>query len=171
MADQIAMREITEATRSRPRLPKEYGVPTGDEGLLLWGWVVERLETARNYWVCTTRPDGRPHAVPVWAGWVRDTLYFDGHPQTLWARNLANNPAITIHLESGDEVVILEGTVVDIPQLDRTIAVEVAKAFEKYGQPPSTEEWVERGLFSMRPQIVFAWSEFPRTMTRWQFSY
>jgi len=37
-------------------------------------------------------------------------FYFGGGPQTVWARNLARSPQIVVHLESGDEVVILEGT-------------------------------------------------------------
>jgi hypothetical protein len=38
--------------------------------LLPWSHAVERLEKAINYWVCIMRPDGRPHAVPVWGMWV-----------------------------------------------------------------------------------------------------
>lgn len=158
---------------TRPTLPKEYGMPTDNKGLLEWEWVVERLGKARNYWVSTTRPDGRPHAVPVWAAWVGDTLYFDGHPHTRWGRNLAHNPAISVHLESGDEVVILEGTVEDIASMDHPFAEKVVAAFDaKYGANSSAgiDELVEHGLYALRPQVVLAWSEFPRTMTRWQFS-
>ncbi len=74
-----------------------------------WSWAVERLESALNYWFSTTRPDGRPHAMPAWAVWVDHALYFDGSPETRRSRNLAVNPAIAVHLESGDQVVILEG--------------------------------------------------------------
>ncbi|MEI6136703.1 MAG: pyridoxamine 5'-phosphate oxidase family protein [Chloroflexota bacterium] len=31
-----------------------------------------RLRTAMNYWIATTRPDGRPHAAPVWGVWLDD---------------------------------------------------------------------------------------------------
>ena len=157
-------------TRSRPKLPKDYNVPTGEEGLLEWDWVVGRLESAKNYWISTTQPDGRPHAVPVWAAWLGDTLYFDGHPQTRWGRNITHNPSVSIHLESGDEVVILEGVVQDIAHLDHAIAEKLGEKFKaKYDYQPDTKEWEARGLYAVRPQVVLAWTEFPRTMTRWQF--
>ena len=59
-----------EPESSRPVMPAGYGVPESDEGLLPWSWAVERLESARNYWFGTTRPDGRPHAMPAWAVWL-----------------------------------------------------------------------------------------------------
>ena len=46
----------------RPQMPSGYGINRStDEGLLPWSWVQERLTTARNYWIATARPDGRPH--------------------------------------------------------------------------------------------------------------
>jgi hypothetical protein len=171
MVQQEEISEAMDATRSRPKLPEDYGVPTNEDGLLTWDWVVERLEKARNYWVSTTRPDGRPHVMPVWAIWLDGTLYFDGHPQTRWARNITQNPAVSVHLESGgDEVVILEGVVEDIAQLDRAIAEQLVTASNaKYDYSTPAEELVKRGLFALRPQAALAWGEFPRTMTRWRF--
>src|SRR4051794_20953288 len=98
-----------EPRRSRPQLPAGYGVPATDEGMLDWAWAVEQLSSARNYWFCTTRPDGRPHTMPAWAVWLDGALYFDGSPETRRSRNLAHNSAIAVHLESGDQVVVLEG--------------------------------------------------------------
>jgi hypothetical protein len=170
MLQQGETSEAIDAARTRPKLPEEYGVPASEEGLLAWDWVVERLEKARNYWVSTTRPDGRPHVAPVWAIWLDGTLYFDGHPQTLWARNIAQNPNVVIHLESGDEVVILEGVVEDIAHLDRAIAEQITTVSNaKYNYSTPADELVNRGLFALRPQAALAWGEFPRTMTRWRF--
>jgi len=141
-----------------------------EDGLVSWDWVLERLEKAKNFWVGTTRPDGRPHAVPVWGIWVEDTLYFDGHPDTQWKRNLAQNPAVSVHLESGDEVVILEGVVEQIPHVDQKRAKQIrAASVKKYGYGSSVEELASGGTSAMRPQVVYAWSEFPKTMTRWRF--
>ncbi len=75
-------------------MPEGYGVPETDEGLLDWSWAVTRLESALNYWFATTRPDGRPHAMPAWAVWLDAALYFEGSPMTRRARNLAANPAV-----------------------------------------------------------------------------
>ncbi|HEU4760074.1 MAG TPA: pyridoxamine 5'-phosphate oxidase family protein, partial [Dehalococcoidia bacterium] len=60
---------------SRPHMPG-YGISEDDEGLLPWAWAEERLAKSHNYWVATARPDGRPHAMPVWAVWLDDRLYF-----------------------------------------------------------------------------------------------
>ena len=94
----------------RPQI-EGYGIPETLEGLLTWDFVTTRMEKARNYWLATTGPDGHPHAVPVWGIWLDGTLHFGGGPATRWQRNLRRDPRVTVHLESGDEVVILQGTV------------------------------------------------------------
>ena len=94
----------------RPGLDPSYGISTAEEGLLPWSWVSEQMERSRNYWVCTTRPDGRPHAMPVWGVWVDDTLWFSTGDGSVKARNLAADPRVAVHLESGDDAVMLEGT-------------------------------------------------------------
>src|SRR5262245_16381655 len=93
---------------SRPHMPG-YGVAKDKTGLLPWSHVTERMDEAQNYWICTVSLDGRPHATPVWGLWVDDRLYFGGSPQTRRNRNLAENPAVCVHLESGSDVIILHG--------------------------------------------------------------
>ena len=151
-----------EPTRSRPHIPG-YGVPTSDEGLLPWSHVAERLEQARNYWVGTAGMDGRPHAVPVWGAWVDGALYFGAGPRT--GRNLAANPAVVIHLESGDDVVILEGTAEEVTNPDPSFVGRYADAFAaKYDWRPDTA-----GGYVLRPRVAYAWSKFPGDATRWRF--
>ena len=75
-----------EPTVERPTMPDGYGVPDTLEGALPWSWAVERLASARNMWFSTTRPDGRPHAVPAWGMWLDGGGYFEGSPETLRAR-------------------------------------------------------------------------------------
>lgn len=160
--------------RSRPVLPTDYGVPASEEGMVEWSWAVERLEQARNYWFCTTRPDGRPHAMPAWAVWVDDALYFDGSPETRRGRNLARNPAITVHLESGDQVVVLEGEALDAGRPDPALAQRLVAAFEhKYAVSdnyhPQASQWDNGGLWMLRPRVAFGWRDFPNSLTRWRF--
>jgi hypothetical protein len=92
----------------RPGLDPAYGISAEEEGLLPWSWVRDQTERSRNYWVCTTRPDGRPHAMPVWGVWIDDTLWFSTGDGSVKARNLAADPRVAVHLESGDECVIGE---------------------------------------------------------------
>src|ERR1035438_8821519 len=62
---------------SRPYMPG-YGIagPEEGSGLLHWSWAAERLTAARNYWVTSVWPDGRPHVMPVWGMWDDSTLWF-----------------------------------------------------------------------------------------------
>ena len=155
--------EPREPPPSRPRLPKGYGVPASPEGMLPWNWANERLERARNYWVCPTRPDGRPHAVPVWGVWVDEALYFGGGPRT--QRNLKANPAVVVHLESGDDVVILEGIAEEFTDPDPALFARFADASAaKYGWRPDTA-----GGYVLRPRVAYAWSKFPEDATRFHF--
>ena len=101
---------MAEPQRMRPKM-QDYGIAEGDQGLMTWDWVRDQMATSRNYWIGSTRPDGKPHAAPVWGVWVDDTLYFSTGRTSRKARNLAANPAVVVHLESGDETVILEGAV------------------------------------------------------------
>ena len=164
-----------EPQQSRPVMPAGYGVPESDEGMLDWSWAVERLEAARNYWFSTTRSDRRPHAMPAWAVWLDGELYFEGSPLTRRAHNLALNPAVVVHLESGDEVVILEGDAREAGKPDRSLAERLAAGFTAkyaettYNYRPSPEQWDRGGLWVMRPRVAFGWSEFPKTVTRWRF--
>jgi hypothetical protein len=93
----------------RPIMPDGYGVPENDDTVLPWSYVEEHMTSAKNYWIATASPAGKPSATPVWGAWVAGKLYFDGSPETRRGKNIAANPKVVVHLESGDEVVILEG--------------------------------------------------------------
>jgi hypothetical protein len=163
---------VTAPTRSRPVMPDGYGVPEHDDGMMDWSWAVERLTTAKSYWFGTTRPDGRPHAMPAWAAWVDGALYFDGSPETRRGRNLAQNSSIVIHLESGDEVVVVEGEAVLTGKPESGLAERLAAALgAKYGPTyvPTPDTWDEGGLWVLRPIAAFGWTEFPKDVTRWRW--
>lgn len=156
------------ARRTRPGMTN-YGISTQPEGLMHWEWVDTRMEKSRNYWICTTRADGRPHAAPVWGVWLEGALYFGSGDTSSKARNLDRTGQVSVHLESGDEVVIMEGTAArihDMALLERVAALYGAK-YVSY--KPTAQELA--GMFRMTPKLVMAWLEtdFPRTATRWIF--
>jgi len=74
-----------------------------------WEHVEQRLTESINYWMCSLYPDGRPHVVPRWGAFLDGKFYYDGSPETRHARNIEKNPNVTLHLESGNDVVIMEG--------------------------------------------------------------
>src|SRR5688572_14444266 len=91
--------------------------PTFPEGYVIrfsgrhveWDTAMGWLADALHYWLATTRPDGTPHVVPRWGVWWDERFWYDGSPQTRHARNLVTNPACVLHLESGEQALILEG--------------------------------------------------------------
>ncbi len=161
-----------EPEASRPYIPG-YGIPETREGMLPWSYVQERLREAQNYWISTSNAKGKPHATPVWAVWRDDVLYFDGGPDTRRGRDMAVNPFIAVHLEDGSRVVILEGMVRELtrPPLDlrEYLAKEYARKYSGMGYEPTPETWENGGLYAFRPNLVLAWTEFPKDTTRWQF--
>jgi len=83
-----------------------YGQPTSTPPLD-WGWVDTQLLEAGTYWVIA-RTQGHPHPRPVWGVWQGDNLYLSiGTPAT--ARAISADPVVTVHLDSGTDVVIVEG--------------------------------------------------------------
>jgi hypothetical protein len=156
---------VLEPTRRRPGFREHYGIAAGPEGMLEWSWADERLAASRNYWIVTSDADGRPRAVPVWGVWFDDSVVFGAHPQSRKALNLRRDPRVVIHLESGDEAVILEG---EVERVDPT--EEIAAAFEpKYDWKPEVK--ASEGWFRLRPRTAYAWLEtdYPRTATRFDF--
>ena len=160
----------------RPKMPDGYGIPENEEGLLPWSFVEERMMAARNYWVATVDPQGRPHSTPVWGAWIDGACYVEGSPETKRARNLAKNPNVVVHLENGNEVVIIEGEAEEVRMPERGFAERLAKMMgDKYGEPngggyrPEPNQWDEGGLHRVKPRVVFAWTKFPTDTTRWVF--
>lgn len=162
---------MSEPKPTAPRIPAGYGVPQDGSGgeRLPWSWAVERLVGARNYWICTVRPNGRPHAVPVWGLWLDGAVWFSTARDSLKARNLRRNPALVVHLESGDDTVILEGQAEE--ERDRGALQRFAGLYdEKYGFRP--DPYSEDSLvYVLRPRSAQTWreSDFTGTATRWVF--
>jgi hypothetical protein len=158
-------------TVSLPQVPPLYGMKSPHQ-FLPFTHAEERLAKSRNYWICTTRPDGRPHSIPVWGFWIDITLYFGTGRTTRKARNLAHNPALSVHLESGDDVIILEGSAVEVDLSEKPTFKKLDDASRaKYKMPLMVVP--ESVIYAVRPHIVLAWTEsdFPTNATRWQFTW
>ena len=126
-----------------------YGTPS-DKPVLAWSWVDEQLRAAGTYWL--TVPDvGRyPHPRPVWGVWHADHLHLSvGSP--LVARALEPGTAVTAHLDSGTDVVIVEADVVGV-----TTDVELIRRYDaKYDWRYDIDE--HGPLTTIQPRTVLAW--------------
>jgi len=108
--------------------------------------------------------------VPKWAVYVQGKIFFDGSPETRHARNIAKNSRIVVHLESGEDVVIVEGMAKESGKPEPELALQVAQAYtQKYaerGYAPQPSQWDEGGLFEITLYSVIAWTQFTDDPTR-----
>ncbi|WP_162788421.1 hypothetical protein [Amycolatopsis albispora] len=126
------------------------GEPAPPGELLPWEWARRRLAGARDYWGATTRPGGRPHCRPVWGVWL--------------------------HLESGQEVVIVEGAA-RMGHDAETLREMCAVYGPKYDYPISPREdgtvvdasGTGGPAFHVVPEVVFGWGPELASPTRWRF--
>lgn len=160
---------MTDPIPGRVRTTAAYGLDSvpADGSALAWPTVTRWLVDARNYWVASTRADGRPHVMPVWGVWIGDALWFSTDPASVKARNFAQRPDVVVHLESGDEVCVLEG------RARRVTTGELPEGFvaaydEKYGTPVEPDN-PDHGLYVVAPVVALTWTEaeFTTTPTRW----
>lgn len=167
--------EVTmlEPKASRPYWPDALGKPQDSTtGLKHWSWAVERLAKSHNYWIATSRADGRPHLMIVWGVWLDEALWFSTGCHTRKAKNLGENPNCVIGTEQADEAVIAEGTAA--PTNDQAQIKRVIAAYNrKYGG--NLEPLLESSdslLFRMALRVVFAQDEhaenFAEAVTRWR---
>jgi Pyridoxamine 5'-phosphate oxidase len=152
---------------SRPTFPASYGIASDRDGMVAWEDATARLEQARNYWICSCTADGRAHSRPVWGVWIADQLCFSTDVASVKARNIARDPRVTVHLESGDDVVIVEGVAEPVgPELARPLAEAYQRKYD----------WAVTvggsGWYAIRPLRACSWSEasFPKTATRFEFT-
>jgi hypothetical protein len=158
---------------SRPYMPG-YGLrPAGEgTGLLPWSWAEERLKSSRNYWLVSTWPDGRPHAMPVWGMWHEGQFWFSSSKPSRKAKNLTFNPRCVVTTEDASNPVVFEGTsrLVTSPQeLALMLELENAKYSTSYGI--ETLDPVVNASFRVRPLWAFGLQsdDFTGSPTRWDF--
>jgi hypothetical protein len=156
---------MTAPRAERLAVPAEYGSPTA---LVAWADVDRRLAEAHHYWLATVRPDGRPHVVPVDGLWLDGRLRFGGVASTVWQRNMAHDPRVSVHLDDSVAAVIVEGTcAVEVP--DRAGAEGlVAASTAKYGYAPPVEAYLS-GVWTLSPARVLAWTDLTADATRFVF--
>lgn len=109
--------------------------------------------------------------------WVADAIWFGTDPVSAKGRNLARDERVVVHLESGDEAVIIHGdaAICAFPDQDPTLVEAVDAAYSaKYvdvetGEPLTLSGGPEGGAaFRVTPRRVLAWLEddFVRSRTR-----
>jgi len=104
--------------------------------------------------------------------YVDGKIYYDGSPETRHARNIEKNEHVTVHLESGTEAIILEGTAAEAGKPSPELAKRLAQAYKKYkemGYSPKANSWDHGGLFVFTPRQCIAWTKFNENPTKFIF--
>jgi hypothetical protein len=164
---------VSDPGAERPHFTPGYGLAgaTAEPGELVpFEQLREWAVAARNYWVVTSGQGGRPHAMPVWGLWLDDRFLFSTDPASRKGRNIAANPEVVVHLESGDEVLVVEGTAERVK--DAGLLERMVDLYErKYDIRIDTDN-PSMGVYLVRPRVAFGWRErdFPSSATRWSFS-
>jgi nitroimidazol reductase NimA-like FMN-containing flavoprotein (pyridoxamine 5'-phosphate oxidase superfamily) len=142
---------------------------------LEWDWVEKRLTENTTYWLATTQPDGTPHVRPLWAFWKDDALYFCTVNRSVDYLN--SGKTVTLHLERGDEVVLVEGKAVQLTTKaeHEVISTAYLELFNHRTRATDDGIFTEAEGYGGRghklvPTKVLAW-EVPNfaTATRWTF--
>lgn len=156
---------------TRPAFPKGYVDNPGS--FVTWDWVASQLTESKNYWVCSVRPNGHPHVVPRWAVFVDGKIFYDGSPETRHARNIESNPNVSVHLESGDHAIILEGTSSPSEKPSSELGVKLSRAYKakytQFGYAPEPNQWEAGGLYIFTPRQCIAWTNFIEDPTKFIF--
>ena len=162
---------VPEPVPDRPWMGVGYGISQDGDGTanLPWSEVMAWFTTSRSYWLATTRSDGRPHVMPVWGVVIGGVLLFSTSRDSRKGRNLAERPECVIHLESGDDVLILEGIVEEFR--DPLALEKYVEAYEtKYQFRPDPSD-PGSSTYALRPKVGFSWREvaFEASATRWRW--
>ena len=96
-----------------------------------WDETRKLLEAAELFWICTVRPDGRPHVTPLVAAWVEGAVHFHTGAKEQKFTNLRNNPRVVLltgcnQWDRGVDIV-LEGDAVQVTAPD--VLGRLAKAW------------------------------------------
>jgi len=133
---------------------------------LSWLWASNRFSRTRNYYLSTTRVDGRPHVMPVWGVWLNHAFYFSTGRRSRKAQNLSRNPNCVVCPEDASEAIILEGTAKEI-QEGSALSRYLAAYRKKYDWDMSDSK---DPIYEVRPRVVFGIVETGRANpTRWRF--
>ncbi|AUS77092.1 pyridoxamine 5'-phosphate oxidase [Actinoalloteichus sp. AHMU CJ021] len=150
-----------------------------DDRAPLTPWVeAERwLTAASTVWLATVRPDGRPHAVPVFALWVDGALFVTLRPTSRKGRNLAANPQVSVIVSSEELELVLEGRaerVREVGALRRLTGVlaerfgwRLAVAGDGVVVDPDLPGEPEYGIYCVVPRVSFGFAG--SSATRWSW--
>jgi general stress protein 26 len=142
--------------RVRPKFPEKWHVPNDPKLWITWEHANDKLARETVYWVSTASPQGRPHSAPVWGIWKQNSFYFETDPNSIKGRNLSNDQRIVVHVQDGNDTVILEGSA-RIEKKPEKLKQLRKDYVNKYQYTPDWSNEKDQIVFRVEPMIVHAW--------------
>lgn len=130
-------------------------------GFIPWSVVDLRMRAARTIWLATARPDGRPHAVPVWFVWRPPAVYTMSLRDLQKAVNLRHESWAIMHLGDGDDTIILEGPATVVSDSTEVDAVDRAWSAKYVDPGTGTQDTVrarDADVWRVDPAHVMTWA-------------
>jgi hypothetical protein len=102
-----------------------------------------------------------------------DTLYLYSERRTVKARNLAADPRVVVHLESGEDVVIVRGTAedlgtpADMPEVVAALSAKYTGEGDQQYLPDADPDFDV--VYAIRPQSAMMWrlADYEDSQRRW----
>jgi Pyridoxamine 5'-phosphate oxidase len=155
----------------------------GNSRPIPWEEAERRLTRGGWFWLVTVRPDGAPHAMPVFAVWSESALFLVSKETTRKSRNLTADGRCVVTTDAGDLHLVVEGEARRVR--DEATLSRASEAFEaiydwptvvageeldaEYGAP--TSGGPPYAVFEIKPTRAFGLPTDGEsfTPTRWRF--
>jgi hypothetical protein len=160
--------------RARPTMPDGYGLPGTTKGMLSWGEVEQRLRESLHYLVGHRSPRRHPARGATLGRLAGRAVLLRRRADDAPRPQLHHNSACTLTLESGTEVVIVEGVSTATSADPADLGARLVTAYQKYhpDYAPGPDSWAGEhagGLRVISPRRGLAWFAFPKDCTRFTF--
>jgi hypothetical protein len=116
---------------------------------------------------------GAPHAAPVWGVVIGGTLFLYSVRRTVKARNISADPRVVVHLESGEDVVLVRGVAEDcgtpaqVPEVVAALAAKYASEGDRQYLPDADPDFDV--VYAIRPKSAMMWrlADYEGSQRRW----
>lgn len=126
-----------------------------------------KLAAAEACWFGTVRPDGRPHLAPIWHACHAGKIFVVSQPDAVRARNIAQNPAVTISLPDPMNALIVEGAARAAPEAEAALH----PLFQAKYNWDIRADTSYRLIIGVTPRKIMAWGDHGAALGtgRWHF--
>lgn len=126
---------------------------------------IRRFADDECSWISTVRPDGRPHATPIWHVWHAGRAYIVTRADAVKTANIRLNPNVVITGTNARHPVIIEGRATFAPEAEDALR---PLFLAKYDWDISTDADYDT-IIAITPVKIIAWGEDDGE--RWQHSW